>query len=92
MYMATIKKMQKDSVEQALAAEQKAFRRQQAQLMARYEGEYVALHMGHVVAHGADDEELAKSLYAKLGDKLFYIVKIEREPTICELPSPELES
>jgi hypothetical protein len=90
--MAITKKPQKDSVEQALAAEQQAFRRQQAQLMARYEGEYVALHLGRVVAHGPDDEELAQSLYAKLGDKLFYIAKVEREPTICELPSPELES
>ena len=90
--MAITKKPQKDSVEQALAAEQQAFRRQQAQLMARYEGEYVALHLGRVVAHGPDDEELAQSLYAKLGYKLFYIAKVEREPTICELPSPELES
>ena len=90
--MAITKKPQKDSVEQALAAEQEAFRRQQAQLMARYEGEYVALYLGRVVAHGPDDEELAQALYAKLGDKLFYIAKVEREPTIYELPSPELES
>jgi Family of unknown function (DUF5678) len=90
--MAITKKPQKDRVEQALAAEQLAFRRQRAQLMARYEGEYVALHLGRAVAHGPDDEELAQSLYAKLGDKLFYIAKFEREPTMCELPSPELES
>ena len=90
--MATTKKRPKDSVEQALAAEQQAFRKQRAQLMARYEGEYVALHLGRMIAHGPDDEELAQSLYAKLGDKLFYIAKVEREPTICELPSPELES
>jgi hypothetical protein len=90
--MAITKKPQKDSVEQALVAEQQEFRKQHAQLMASYEGEYVALHLGRVVAHGPDDEELAQSLYAKLGDKLFYIAKVEREPTICELPSPELES
>ncbi|MBI3822993.1 MAG: hypothetical protein HY289_09995 [Planctomycetes bacterium] len=90
--MAITKKPQKDSVERALAAEQQAFRKQHAQLMARYEGEYVALHLGRVIAHGPDDEELAQSLYAKLGDKLFYIAKVEREPTICEVPSPELES
>ena len=86
--MAITKKPQKDGVEQALAAEQQAFRKQQAQLMARYEGEYVALHLGRVVAHGPDDEELAQSLYAKLGDKLFYIAKVERKPAIYELPSP----
>ncbi len=90
--MASAKKPQKDSVEQALAAEEQAFRRQQAQLMARYEGEYVALHLGRVVAHGPDDEELARSLFAELGDRPFYIAKVEREPTIHELPSPEVES
>ena len=91
--MAITKKPQRDnSVEQALAEEQQAFRRQHAQLMARYKGEYVALHLGRVIAHGPDDEELAQRLYAKLGDKLFYIAKVEREPTVCELPSPELGS
>jgi uncharacterized protein DUF5678 len=90
--MATAKKPQKDSIEQALAAEQQAFHKQQAQLMARCEGEYVALYLERVIAHGPDDEELAQSLYAKLGDKLFYIAKVEREPTTCELPSPELGS
>ena len=44
--MAITKKPQKDSVEQALAAEQQAFRKQHAQLMARYEGEYVARKVG----------------------------------------------
>ncbi len=47
--------------------------------------------MGRVIAHGPDDEALAQRLFAKLGDKFFYVAKIEREPTVCEVPSPELE-
>jgi hypothetical protein len=37
---------------------------------------------GRVIAHGPDDEELAQRLFADLGDKLFYIAKVEREPTV----------
>lgn len=51
----------------------------------------VRLHLGRVIAHGPDDEALAQRLFAKLGDKFFYVAKIEREPTVCEVPSPELE-
>jgi hypothetical protein len=90
--MASPRKAHRGSAEQALAAEEQAFRQQRAQLLRRYQGEYVALHEGRVVGHGPDDEELAGRLFADLGDRPFYIVKVEREPTVYELPSPELES
>jgi hypothetical protein len=89
--MAMTGKPRKGRAEQALTAEEQAFRRLRAQLLRRHEGEYVALYQGRVVAHGPDDEELAGRLFADLGDKPFYIVKVEREPTVHELPSPEVE-
>ena len=89
--MAITRKPQKGSAERSLTAEEQAFRRQRAQLLRRYEGEYVALYQGRVVGHGPDDEELARRLFGELGDRPFYIGKVEREPTIHELPSPELE-
>ena len=65
--------------------------RQRAQLLRRYEGQYVAIRQGRVVAHGPDDEELARRMFADWGDQPFYIARVEREPTVHELPSPELE-
>lgn len=76
--------------EEAFAAEEAAFRRKRAQLLGRYEGQFVALYQGRVAGHAADDEELAQKMFEKLGDVPFYIVKVEKEPTVYELPSPEV--
>jgi hypothetical protein len=88
--MARKKKPAKPSAEESLAAEEQALQRQRAELLRRYEGEYVALRAGRVVAHGPDDEELAWRLFFDLGDWPFYIAKVERTLTVYELPSPEL--
>jgi len=74
----------------ALANEEAAFRRKRSRLLERYEGQFVALHKGRVVGHGKDDEELAQRMFAKLGDAPFYIAKVEKEPTVYDLPSPEV--
>ena len=44
---------------------------------------------GRVVGHGVDDEALAQGLFERLGDVPFYIAKVESEPTVYDLPSPE---
>lgn len=72
------------------AAEAQAFRRKLPQLLGRYEGEFVALYRGRVVGHGANDEELARRMYERLGDVSFYIARVERQPTVYDLPSPEV--
>lgn len=64
-----------------------AFRRKLPQLLARYEGEFVALYRGRVVGHGANDEDLAERMYKRLGDVSFYIARVERRPTVYDLPS-----
>ena len=56
---ASMKRKEWESSEEWLAAEEQAFCRKRAQLLRRYEGQYVALSQGRVVGHGADDEELA---------------------------------
>ncbi len=70
--------------------EAKAFQRKQAQLLQRYEGQFVALYRGRVVGHGTDDEELALQMYERLGDAPFYIARVEQQPTVYDLPSPEV--
>jgi hypothetical protein len=44
------------------------------------------------VGHAEDDEELAERMFKKLGDVPFYIAKVEEEPTVYDLPSPEIGS
>lgn len=78
-----------DSAE-PFGAEAQAFRRKLPQLLGRYEGQFVALYRGRVVGHGANDEELAERMYQRLGDVPFYIARVERQPTIYDLPSPEV--
>jgi hypothetical protein len=80
------------TLEVALAQEQRAFRRKRTQLLQRYEGQFVALHQGRLVGYGKDDEELALRMFKKFGDAPFYIAKVEKEPTVYELPSPEVAS
>jgi hypothetical protein len=88
--MATSKARQfQESLEEPFATEERAFRQKHRQLLQRYEGQFVALHQGRVVGHGPDDEELARGMFAKFGDVPFYIAKVEKEPTVYELPSPE---
>ena len=89
--MATLKtaKMLQSS-EDALEAEEQAFRQKRAQLLKRYEGQFVALKKGRVVGHGTDDEELALRMFEKFGDAPFYLAKVSKEPIVYELPSPEM--
>ena len=89
--MATLKvaKMLQSS-EDALEAEEQAFRQKRAQLLKRYEGQFVALKKRRVVGYGTDDEELALRMFEKFGDAPFYIAKVSKEPIVYELPSPEV--
>lgn len=73
-----------------LAFEEQAFRRKRTQLLDRYEGEFIALYRGRVVGHGRDDEELARRMFARLGDVPFYIARVETKATVYDLPSPEV--
>jgi len=58
--------------------------------MRRYPGEYVALCGGRVVDHDRQDEALAARMFRKFGDAAFYIARLEQNPTVYEVPSPEL--
>ncbi len=75
--------------EEPWVTEERAFRQQRGRLLRRYAGQFVALYQGRVVGHSVDDEALAQSLFERLGDVPFYIAKVEAEPTVYDLPSPE---
>ena len=76
----------------SVEAERNAFDCQRPQLIRRYAGQYVVFFGGRVVAHGKDDEALAARMFRKIGDAPFYIGRVERVPTVYEVPSPELAS
>ena len=78
-----------ESLADPFAAEERVFRQKHRQLLRRYGGQFVALYQGRVVRYGPDDEELAREMFEQFGDVPFYIAKVEIEPTVYELPSPE---
>lgn len=84
------KKTQHVLPKDSLEAEERAFRQKLPQLLRRYKGQFVALYRGRVVGYHEDDEELAHQMFKKLGDASFYIAKVEKEPPVYELPSPEI--
>jgi hypothetical protein len=73
-----------------LADEEAAFRRQRVRLIKRLAGQYVAFYRRRLVDHDRNDEVLALRLFRKLGDVAFYIVRLEKTPRVCEVPSPEV--
>lgn len=67
-----------------------AFEQLRESLLQGYEGQYVAVSDGQVIASGPDDEVLAADVFSRLGDVSFYLGRVERVATILEAPSPEL--
>jgi hypothetical protein len=92
--MATVKKQKgperREKPEEPLVAEERAFYKKRARLLKRYEGQFVAFYQGRVVGHGPSDEELARKMFEKFGDAPFFIQRVEMEPSVYEVPSPEL--
>ncbi len=57
-----------------------AFFKQLSELLKEHEGEYVAIHDGQVVGHGADQAEVALKAYADFGYVPIYVGKVTAEP------------
>ncbi len=67
------------------------FERKLPQLLKRYAGQYVALYQGRVVGHDPDCEALGRRMFDQLGDVPFFIGKVQLEPDVYEISSPEVE-
>jgi hypothetical protein len=57
-----------------------AFFKQLSELLKEHDGEYVAIHEGKVVGHGADQAEVALKAYADFGYVPIYVGKVTAEP------------
>jgi hypothetical protein len=78
------------SPEEQLEREEAVFQRKLPQLLRRYAGQYVVIRKGRVVDHGPDDIELAFRMYKRFGKSVLLIAKVEEQPTIYEISSPEV--
>lgn len=88
--MAELKQVDENTPNERLAVEEAAFRRLRPQLMARYPGLFVAIYGERVVDQDEDDEALALRLFERFGYVPVYIARVEENPTILEMPSPEV--
>lgn len=62
-----------------------------SQLLAEYEGQYVAIHEGRVVGHGDDQAEVALKAYDEFGYVPIYVGKVTSEPPApVRIPTPRL--
>lgn len=67
-----------------IAEESKAYRRQHADLMERYLGQYIAMHKGQVVDHDPDLQTLRQRVRQQFGRTAVMITQVE------EVAEPEL--
>ena len=89
---ATQAKPLKTQPDDPLVVEQRAFERQKSQLLRRFAGQYVGIYGGRMIDNDKQAEALAGRLFAKLGDVPFLIARVEKKPTVYDLPSPEFEA
>lgn len=71
------------SEEQLMAREEAAYQAMREELVARYVGEYVAIHRGQLVDHDSDELALLKRIDAKYPDEVVLMRRV--------LPQPESE-
>ena len=77
----------------AWEAERDAFCRLLPTLLGSHPGRYVAVHGGSIVAEGADQIEVARQAYERVGYVPVYVGKVSAEPERpVRLPSPRLLS
>jgi len=72
-----------------LEEEFRAYRKMLPKLLQRYENEYVAIYRGKLLGHHADDRELARRTFKKVGHVAFLLTKVSKTQRTDEFPSPE---
>lgn len=73
-----------------LDADRRWYERNRKQLMARYEGQYLAIVRGVVVDHDTDFETLAERVFDKLGPRPLFMPLVSRTPMLPRMRSPRV--
>lgn len=63
-----------------IAREHEAYRRRHAELLAQYEGQYIAMYKGEVVDHDKEFGPLYHRVRVRFGNAPVLITRVEREP------------
>jgi prevent-host-death family protein len=71
--------------------EKQAFERQQARLLARHRGTYVAVHRGQVIDSDRDHDRLSARVWKRLRGKPFFVGRVGAPPDAVEITGFELE-
>jgi hypothetical protein len=79
-----------DEAEAAFEAEAAAFDRLRTSLLAQFEGQYVAVYQGRVVASGGDRFELLREVHQKFGPVACYIDLVEADSSIRKVRVPSV--
>jgi hypothetical protein len=81
----------KETKHSAWENERLAFFRLLPTLLATHQGQYVAVHLGCVIAEGLDQIEVAKQAYARAGYVPIYVGLVTTDPPpLARMPSPRL--
>jgi len=81
----------KETKHSAWENERRAFFRLLPTLLATHQGQYVAVHLGRVIAEGVDQIEVAMQAYARAGYVPIYVGLVTTDPPrIVRMPSPRL--
>ncbi len=82
----------RDMQQQKLRREQQAFEQQKMDLLAKYFGEYVAIHEGKVIDHDRDLRTLNSRVFKKFGRTTVLHKKVTDKPDLdIMFRSPRLE-
>lgn len=79
-----------DEAEAAFEAEAAAFDRLRLSLLAQFEGKYVAVYQGKVVASGDNRFELLRQVHQKFGPVPCYIDRIKADSSIRKVRVPSV--
>ena len=81
----------KETKHSAWENERRTFFRLLPTLLATHQGQYVAVHLGRVIAEGVDQIEVALQAYALAGYVPIYVGLVTNDPPqLVRLPSPRL--
>ena len=70
---------------EAIDRDERVFNDRLPELLAKHEGQYVAIYRGEVVGHDADDSRLFGRMHAQLGYVHFLIQRVSRETEVFEI-------
>lgn len=68
------------------------YRANREKLLSEYEGKYVAILDGRVIDSDADFSHLAERVYRREGVRDIFMPRVQEDPEVVNIPSPQLRA